>query len=97
MDKAYKIVQAFCQQVTFNGTTSTASTDTLKYSDVVLYATEDCYVAFGVSAPAATKTGNGNIFIPAGTFFELVTYPGDYVACIGAIGAGNLIVYPVTN
>jgi hypothetical protein len=93
---AYKIVQANCQQVAFNTSTSSVSTSTLKYGDVVLYATSDCYINMGVSSPVAAKAA-GNIFVPAGSFLELVTYPGDYVSAIGDSAAGTLMVYPTTN
>lgn len=86
----YKVIQALAQFVTFNTSTTTLSTRTVNSTDIMLYATSDCYVSFG-SSPTATKF-SGSLFIPSGTYFDIVSNPGDNISVIGDTSAGKLYV-----
>jgi len=88
-----KVPYADCQEVEISGT-SAQTENAIKANWVGVYATVDCYVAIG-SNPVATASGNGNIFLPAGTFISTQCRQNDKVGAITGGDNGKLYVYPL--
>lgn len=87
----FKVAQAANQQLSV-GTESAATEAAVKANQIMMFSTIDCYVAIG-SAPTATASGTGNIFLPAYTFIGTETLQTDKVAAITASGTGVLYIY----
>ena len=85
------IIQSDCQERTISGT-SAATTNAVKADRIALYATTDCFVKLG-TAPVATVSGTGNIFVPANTYIGTSAQQTDKVAVISTGGTGTLYVY----
>lgn len=66
----HRINPALCQQISFTNAGSTACSNAVNSDEVVLYATQDCFINLATS-PTATATGAANIFVPANTWLEL--------------------------
>ena len=88
-----KVPYADCQEVEISGT-SAQTENTIKANWVGLYTTVDCYVAIG-SNPIATASGNGNMFLPAGTSITTQCSQNDKVGAITGGDTGKLYVYPL--
>lgn len=89
---SYRINPDRCQQIAFNSSTSTKSTNSINATEVVLYSTVDCFVNFSDN-PTATATGAANVFVPAQTFLPVKLASGtNHLAAIGSTSAGTLYI-----